>query len=122
METLGQVLVLVACALALLSGIGVVRFSDVFIRMHALSKASTLGLLLALLGAALVLDHPNDITSLALAGLLHLVTSPIGGNLLARATYRSEGEALGVDTTDELAGAQVSSGHVTGSSASNDAE
>lgn len=116
MATVGEVLVLAGCALTLLSGIGVVRFSDVFIRMHALSKASTLGLLLALLGAALVLDHPNDITSLLLAALLHLVTSPIGGNLLARATYRSEGIAEGIDTTDELAR------QTTGSSTSNEAE
>ena len=43
MSPVGQALVLAACALTLLSGIGVVRFSDVFIRMHALSKASTLG-------------------------------------------------------------------------------
>ena len=70
MATLGEVLVLAGCALTFLSGIGVVRFSDVFIRMHALSKASTLGLLLALLGAALVLDHPNDITSLLLADMV----------------------------------------------------
>ena len=64
MDTVGQALVLLGCALTLLAAIGVLRFSDVFIRMHALTKASTLGLLLALLGAAVVMDHPNDITSL----------------------------------------------------------
>lgn len=103
MDTVGQALVLLGCALTLLAAIGVLRFSDVFIRMHALTKASTLGLLLALLGAAVVMDHPNDITSLLLAALLHLVTSPIGGNMLARTTYRAEGIAQGVDTVDELA-------------------
>ena len=99
----GEALVLAGCALTFLAAIGVVRFSDVFIRMHALSKASTLGLLLALVGAAVVMEHPNDITSLLLAALLHLVTSPIGGKMLARTTYRSEGIAEGIDTTDELA-------------------
>jgi multicomponent Na+:H+ antiporter subunit G len=112
-DTVGQALVLLGCALTLLAAIGVLRFSDVFIRMHALTKASTLGLLLALLGAAVVMDHPNDITSLLLAALLHLVTSPIGGNMLARTAYRSEGIAQGVDTVDELANDQT-----TGSSAS----
>lgn len=105
MNTAGEVLVLAGCALALLAGIGVVRFSDVFIRMHALNKVSTLGLLLALLGAALVLDHPNDITALLLAAALNLVTAPIGSHLLARATYRAEGIPSGVDTSDELAAA-----------------
>ena len=89
--------------LTLLAGIGVVRFTDVFVRMHALSKASTLGLLLVLVGAALALDHPNDITSLMLAAVLHVVTSPIGNNLIARATYRAEGIPTGIDTVDELA-------------------
>ena len=116
MDTVGQALVLGACALTLLAAVGAVRFSDVFIRMHALSKASTLGLVLALLGAALVMDHPNDITSLLLAAMLHLVTSPIGGNMLARTTYRSEGFAQGVDTVDELAA------QTTGSSTSSEAE
>jgi len=95
--------VLAGSLLTLLAGIGVVRFTDVFVRMHALSKASTLGLLLVLVGAALALDHPNDITSLMLAAVLHVVTSPIGNNLIARATYRAEGIPTGIDTVDELA-------------------
>ena len=49
---IGEVLVLVGAAFTLLAGIGTLRFSDVFARMHALGKASTLGLLLVLLGAA----------------------------------------------------------------------
>lgn len=89
--------------LMLLAGIGVVRFTDVFVRMHALSKASALGLVLVLIGAALALDHPNDITSLVLAALLHLVASPIGNNLLSRSTYRAEGIPTGIDTVDECA-------------------
>ena len=100
---MGEVLVLAGSLLTLLAGIGVVRFTDVFVRMHALSKASTLGLLLVLVGAAIALDHPNDITSLMLAAVLHVVTSPIGNNLIARATYRAEGIPTGIDTVDELA-------------------
>jgi multicomponent Na+:H+ antiporter subunit G len=86
----GEVLVLLGSLFMLLAGIGVLRFGDVFVRMHALSKASTLGLLLVLLGAAIALEHPNDVTSLVLAAVLHLVTSPIGNNVLSRATYVSE--------------------------------
>lgn len=95
---------LAGAALTFLAALGTVRFRDVFARMHALSKASTLGLLLILLGAALALDHPNDITSRLLAAVLHVVTSPIGANLISRATYFAEGIPNGIDTIDELAG------------------
>ena len=90
MGATGEALVLTGSLFMLLAGIGVLRFRDVFVRMHALTKASTLGLLLVLLGAAIALEHPNDITSLVLAAVLHLVTSPIGNNVLSRATYLSE--------------------------------
>ena len=100
---MGEVLVLGGSLLMLLAGIGVLRFTDVFVRMHALSKASALGMLLVLIGAALALDHPNDVTSLVLAAILLLVASPIGNNLIARATYRAEGIPTGIDTVDECA-------------------
>jgi multicomponent Na+:H+ antiporter subunit G len=80
-----------------------VRFDDVFSRMHALSKASTLGLLLVLVGGFAALEAANDLTFLALAGALHLVTSPIGSNLLARSTYYAEGISQHIDDIDELA-------------------
>ncbi len=101
---IAELLVLAGTALTFVAALGTVRFRDVFARMHALSKSSTLGLLLVLVGAALGLAHPNDISSLLLAAALHLVTSPIGANLISRATYFSEGIPMGVDTVDELAG------------------
>jgi multicomponent Na+:H+ antiporter subunit G len=100
MEATGEALVLTGSLFMLLSGIGVLRFRDVLVRMHALTKASTLGVLLVLLGAAIALEHPNDITSLVLAAVLHLVTSPIGNNLLSRATYLSERLPVDVEPTE----------------------
>lgn len=102
--------VLVGAVLTLLAGIGVVRFDDVFARMHALTKATTLGfllVLLVLLGAAIALDDPNDITSLVLAAVLQLLTSPVGAGLIGRAAYRAEGLRHRVDTVDQLAEAEL---------------
>lgn len=110
MRVVGEALLLAGALLTLLAAIGVVRFRDVFVRMHALGKATTAGLVLALLGGALALDHPNDITSLCLAAFLHLVTSPIGNVLVARATYLAEGIPHGIDTRDELAEADAAAG------------
>ncbi len=100
---MGPALALVGSVLTLLAALGVVRFPDVLARMHALTKASTAGLVLVLLGGALTLDHPNDITSLLLAGALQILTMPVGANLMSRATYRAEGIESEVDTVDELA-------------------
>lgn len=110
MRGLGEGLVLAGAVLTLLASIGVVRFRDVFVRMHALGKATTAGLLLALVGGALALEHPNDVTSLCLAALLHVGTSPIGNVLVARATYVAEGIPHGIDTRDELAEADAAAG------------
>lgn len=88
---IAELLVLAGAALTLVSAIGMARFRDVYVRMHALSKASTLGLLLAVVGAALGLTDANDITSLVLAALLQLVTGPVAANALSRATYEVHG-------------------------------
>jgi multicomponent Na+:H+ antiporter subunit G len=88
---IGEVLALFGAVLVLLSAIGVVRLPDVLARLHALAKASTLGLLLLLAGAAVNLDDVNDLTSVLLAAILHLLASPPGSNLVSRAAYLAEG-------------------------------
>lgn len=103
MTVVAQILLLAGAALILLAAIGVVRFSDVLARMHALSKASTLGLCLVMLGGAIVASSANDVTFLILAGALQVLTSPVGSNLLARATYMADGIPNQVDAIDELA-------------------
>jgi multicomponent Na+:H+ antiporter subunit G len=89
-STLGQALALAGSLLVLLAAIGVVRFDDVFARLHALAKASTLGVLLVLVGAAVSLHDANDTTSVLLAALAQLLTSPPASNMLSRATYLAE--------------------------------
>lgn len=91
---IGQVVALVGAALVLIAGIGVVRFRDPMSRLHALTKASTLGVVLVFLGAALYLDRPNDWTSLLLAAALQLLTSPISAALISRSTILTENDGL----------------------------
>jgi multicomponent Na+:H+ antiporter subunit G len=88
---IGRTLVLVGSLLILLAAVGVVRFDDVYARLHALAKASTIGMLAVLAGAAVTLTHINDITSVVLAAVLQVVTSPVAANAVSTATYLSEG-------------------------------
>lgn len=87
---IGEAIALAGAVLTLLAAIGVVRFPDALARMHALTKASTLGLALVAIGAAFVLPTANDVTSALLAAALYLITLPIAGSMMARATYLAE--------------------------------
>jgi multicomponent Na+:H+ antiporter subunit G len=98
---IGQVIMLIGALLVLLAAVGVMRFDDVFARMHALAKGSTLGVVLLLAGAAVSLQHANDITSLVLAAVIQLVASPPASNLLSRATYLAEHIPRRLDVVDE---------------------
>lgn len=93
-DILGQGLILLGAALVLLAGIGMVRFDDPLARLHALTKASTLGVVVVFFGAALILDTANDWTSLLLAAALQIATSPISAGLISRSTYLSIRESI----------------------------
>lgn len=88
---IGELLALAGAVLVLLSAVGVLRFQDVLARLHALAKASTLGILLLLLGAAVNLRDLNDLTSVVLAGVLHLLASPPASNMISRAAFLAGG-------------------------------
>lgn len=104
---IGEGFLVVGAAFILLAALGILRFSDVLVRMQILSKASTFGLLCVLTGGVVNMESTNDVTSLLIAGLLHLMTSPVGSNLLARATYFADGIEHRIDTVDELAARSV---------------
>ena len=99
---IAELIVLAGAVLILLAGIGVIRFDDALARMHALTKATTLGVLLVLIGAAIALPDPNDITSLILAAVLQVLTSPVSAHMIGRATYRARSIHARVDVVDEL--------------------
>src|SRR5687767_12718255 len=102
-QLVGEIALLAGALLILLAAIGVLRFPDALTRMHALSKASTLGVSIALLGAAVSRTDINDVTSLLFATVLQAATNPVASTLLMQATYYAEGIDNRVDTVDELA-------------------
>ncbi len=102
-QFIGEIALFGGAMLILLAAVGVVRFPDALTRMHALSKASTLGVSIALIGAAVARTDINDITSLLFATVLQAATNPVSSTLLMQATYYAEGIANRVDTVDELA-------------------
>src|SRR5690242_21576679 len=81
------VLWLAGAAFALLAAIGVLRMPDVFTRMQASTKASTLGLGCLLLGSGLQLGDLGSFVRVAAIGAFVLLTTPVAGHVIARASY-----------------------------------
>ena len=80
---------IVGSIFALLSAIGVLRMPDVFTRMQASTKASTLGLGCLLIGAALQLGDAGSVVRLLCIGGFLLLTTPVSAHVIARAAYRA---------------------------------
>ena len=103
-ETACAILLIVGAVFTLISGLGVLRFPDLYMRISASTKASTLGAGFSLLALAV---HFNelDTTMRAIATIVFLViTGPVAAHLISRAAY-FVGVPLWKGTiTDELCG------------------
>ena len=85
-ESLIPAIVLVGAALSLIAALGLHRFADAYARLHAATKAATLGLMLTL--AAAILAHGTDGREIATL-LFVFMTSPVGAHMVAKAMYDS---------------------------------
>jgi multicomponent Na+:H+ antiporter subunit G len=99
-EILGGILLVAGSAFLLLGGLGLVRMPDVFNRIQAGTKATTLGTLLSLAGLACL--RPDWGVKLLLIGMFILFTNPISSQVLARAAHRGGAEKSSLTTVDRL--------------------
>lgn len=80
-------IILAGSFFSIVAAIGIVRFDDVYMRMHAASKAGTLGSGLLLLALA-VQSGEAGVATRAIAGVVFLMlTAPVSAHLLARSAY-----------------------------------
>lgn len=98
------ILLIAGALFALLAAIGLWRLPDIYSRMHAASKAGTLGSGLMLIALAV---HAGDTstTSRAIAGVIFfLLTAPISAHLLAKAAYAVGYRLSDLSVLDEFEG------------------
>lgn len=88
MTVAAQVLMIVGAAVAVLAGIGVLRFSTPYARFHSAGKASPVAFLIVALGAALELGIKGA-AYLGIAAAAMVLTMPVGVHLLFRAVHRT---------------------------------
>jgi multicomponent Na+:H+ antiporter subunit G len=83
------IIIVVGACFSLLAALGLLRFPDLYTRMHAASKAGTVGSGLLLVAAGLHSLEPAVFIR-ALAGFFFLVlTAPISAHLLAKAAHQA---------------------------------
>lgn len=86
-EYLVHGLLLVGAAFIFVAAIGLLRFPDLFARMHAVSKATTFGLGCMLLALLAAFPTVAVLTKVAAAIGFVFLTLPVAAHLIARASW-----------------------------------
>ena len=95
----------------LLAGVGLLRFPDVYTRLHAGTKCTTFGSIfligsVVLIGLNMWWEHDTNGSVLAIHSMVALIaillTNPVGAHAIARAAHRSGVRPVGA-VVDELA-------------------
>ena len=86
------------------AAVGVLRFPDPLQRMHASTKAGTIGAVLVVLGSAVAPGRGGALSIGTVTVVFLLMTVPVAGHLLGRAIYVSGARLTGLDDKDALEG------------------
>jgi multicomponent Na+:H+ antiporter subunit G len=100
------VLMILGTFLVFVAGVGLVRFPDVFCRMHAAGKAGTLGITFVILSSVICFAGVDN--SILVRGLIAIffqfLTTPTATHLLARSSYIKNYPLTDRTVVDELKG------------------
>lgn len=100
---ISSALIFAGAVFVLVGSVGLLRMPDLYLRMSASTKASTLGAGLVMLGTAVYFGQLG-VTTRAFATIIFLMlTGPVAAHMIAKAGY-SDGDPLWTETQfDELA-------------------
>lgn len=87
-----------------LAMIGIVRLPDMYSRLHAATKSSTLGVIMLMLGTFLYFWYvQGEIdTHILLAAVFILITAPVSGHMLSRSAFHADVEPYSLTILNEL--------------------
>lgn len=89
MQIFCGLLLLAGAGFVLVAALGLYRLGDVFLRMHASTKAGTLGIGLIVIAFAIWTDVGAVRVKAVMILLFMVVTAPIAAHLIGRAVYRT---------------------------------
>lgn len=85
-QIIGQIFILIGSIFLFLGALGLIRMPDVFNRLQAGTKATTLGALSLIIGVGIM---ENDfLLKVIILALFILLTNPISSSTIARASYK----------------------------------
>ncbi len=88
-EIVTSVLIVSGGFFAFAAALGILRLPDILIRMHASTKAGTLGCGLILLAAATHFGEAAIVARALAAILFIMLTAPVAAHMIGRAAYRT---------------------------------
>ena len=102
-EILTAFFVVAGSLFAFIAGLGVLRLPDVLIRMHASTKAGTLGCGLVLVAVAVHFGEGGIVARAVAAIVFLMLTAPVAAHMIGRAAYRTGVPLWKGTVIDELA-------------------
>lgn len=86
-ELIADCFILLGSIFVLIAAVGVYRFDDLYLQLHAATKAGTLGASLILLGVGLQVRNIHAITEIILLIIFVIITNPISAHLIGKVKY-----------------------------------
>ena len=100
-DVLKALLILGGGAFVLIAAIGIVRLPDLLTRMHASTKAGTLGSLLILVALAIDIGTVSGTSKVLATVFFLLLTAPIAAHMIGRAYARTSVKRDGAQAAKE---------------------
>lgn len=85
LKIIGAIITLIGSLFILFAAIGLLRMPDIYNRIQAGTKATTLGSILTLLGIGLI--HPAWLLKILLLMVFVLISNPVSSHVLGRAAH-----------------------------------
>jgi multicomponent Na+:H+ antiporter subunit G len=102
MTIITQIILLAGAFFVFVAALGIVRFPDLYTRMHAAAKAASFGLGLILTAAALAHGNTETTIKAILAIAFIFLTAPIASHFIARGAYHRRTPYWDGTVVDEL--------------------
>ena len=103
-EIITAAALVIGAAFVFIAALGAVRFPDVYTRIHAVSKATTLGLGCMLIGVAVSYPDLGVIAKIVAVLLFVFFTTPIATHMIVRAAYLTGVKQWKGTVADEMKG------------------
>jgi multicomponent Na+:H+ antiporter subunit G len=114
-EILTVVFLIIGTFFAVVAALGVLRFPDIYMRMSASTKSTTLGSGFMLLAGAIYFSDDFGVTARAIAVIgFVFVTAPVAAHMIGRAAYISGAKLWDRSVVNELEGRYTTSELLSG--------